>query len=283
MIIDYKGIPVMASNIASDNRIRRARKGLFSLSFKIILNLIFLLLISYLGWRGYLFLSSSPRFSFTRLEVRGIRYSSFPGIKSSLSFYYGESLFRIDLFRVREVLLTSPWIEDAVVSRMFPDGLRIELKEAEPMAVLEIKGREMLLTSKGTKIPLEEFIYKEEAAIDQEAILDGLPRFKLESSSSPSRLIAACELLSAANKIVKTNGERITNARLSDSSGLIINLSRFSPDIVVGDGGGIDRLRCLFEIYHELLRFGGRVERIDLRFAGAIILKKKLIRGADGD
>ena len=238
---------------------RKAKRGLFFLVAKIVFNLSLILLISYFGWRGYLALSSSSRFAFTRLEVRGINHTSFSEVKRLLSFAYGENLLRLDLFRVRRVLLTSPWIEDVVVSRMLPDGLRVDIKEAKPIALVEMDGRRLLATSKGMTLPLASFLA-------QGGYTGIVP--------PPGELISIVSLLSAARRVARVHGEMIVSARLTREKGLIVRLSSLPADVILGSGEGV-RLERLFGIYPELLRFRARVEYIDLRFSGEIVIKRK--------
>jgi len=256
---------------------RKAKRGLFFLVAKIVFNLSLILLISYFGWRGYLALSSSSRFAFTRLEVRGINHTSFSEVKRLLSFAYGESLLRLDLFRVRRVLLTSPWIEDVVVSRMLPDGLRVDIKEAKPIALVEMDGRRLLATSKGMTLPLASFLaqggYTGSVSSRRERV-KSLPRLAVDHLPPPGELISIVSLLSAARRVARVHGEMIVSARLTREKGLIVRLSSLPADVILGSGEGV-RLERLFGIYPELLRFRARVEYIDLRFSGEIVIKRK--------
>jgi cell division septal protein FtsQ len=66
----------------------------------------------------------------------------------------GRGLLLIDLVQAQRSLETHPWIRRAVVRRVFPDTLAVELDEREPVAVLKTGtgGREFLLDRDGTLI-----------------------------------------------------------------------------------------------------------------------------------
>ncbi|MEK6603406.1 MAG: FtsQ-type POTRA domain-containing protein, partial [Nitrospirota bacterium] len=66
----------------------------------------------------------------------------------------GRGLLLIDLAQAQRSLETHPWIRRAVVRRVFPDTLAVELDEREPVAVLKTGtgGREFLLDRDGTLI-----------------------------------------------------------------------------------------------------------------------------------
>ncbi|MEJ5185986.1 MAG: FtsQ-type POTRA domain-containing protein [Candidatus Geothermincolales bacterium] len=61
----------------------------------------------------------------------------------------GSNLFRVDLKRARETLLTEPGIKEARVSRRFPDTIVIQVVEREPLACLVQNGLFYLLDGDG--------------------------------------------------------------------------------------------------------------------------------------
>jgi cell division protein FtsQ len=66
----------------------------------------------------------------------------------------GQGLLSVDLERLQRALETHPWIRRAVVRRVFPDTLVVDLDEREPVAVLRTGtgGREFLLDREGKLI-----------------------------------------------------------------------------------------------------------------------------------
>ena len=60
------------------------------------------------------------------------------------------SLLFLDAARTRTRLLTNPWIADATVLKLYPDRLRIEIKERQPFALWQRDGRVVLIAADGT-------------------------------------------------------------------------------------------------------------------------------------
>jgi len=60
------------------------------------------------------------------------------------------SLLFLDAARTRARLLTNPWIADATVLKLYPDRLRIEIKERQPFALWQKDGRVGLISADGT-------------------------------------------------------------------------------------------------------------------------------------
>ncbi len=75
------------------------------------------------------------------------------------------SLLFLDAERTRARLLANPWIADATVLKLYPDRLRIEIKERKPFALWQKDGRVALIATDGTVL---------EAAVPPR--FDGLPR-----------------------------------------------------------------------------------------------------------
>ena len=51
------------------------------------------------------------------------------------------SLLFLDAGQTRIRLMTNPWIADATVLKLYPDRLRIEIKERKPFALWQKEGR----------------------------------------------------------------------------------------------------------------------------------------------
>jgi len=60
------------------------------------------------------------------------------------------SLLFLDASRARARLLTNPWIAEATVLKLYPDRLRIEIKERLPFALWQKDGRVSLIAADGT-------------------------------------------------------------------------------------------------------------------------------------
>ena len=60
------------------------------------------------------------------------------------------SLLFLDAARTRARLLNNPWISDATVLKLYPDRLRIEIKERKPFARWQKDGRVALIAADGT-------------------------------------------------------------------------------------------------------------------------------------
>ncbi|MCA9676492.1 MAG: FtsQ-type POTRA domain-containing protein, partial [Myxococcales bacterium] len=91
-------------------------------------------------WAGYRFVTTSPRFAVTSIEVTGTHELSADEIRARIPLALGENVFRADLDAVEARLEAEPWIADADVSRHLPHTISIAITERTAAAVVDLGG-----------------------------------------------------------------------------------------------------------------------------------------------
>jgi cell division septal protein FtsQ len=135
----------------------RAGKGLLA---GVVLWLALLALVGAGGWYGWrqagpdVLVWADQFFEIKVVEITRTERISRGDVLAMLDLEPGRGLLLIDLVQAQRSLETHPWIRRAVVRRVFPDTLAVELDEREPVAVLKTGtgGREFLLDRDGTLI-----------------------------------------------------------------------------------------------------------------------------------
>ena len=90
--------------------------------------------IGYLLFAGYNFLISTPRFQIQDVTFRGNHVLNNSQILEWLGPVVGKNLIAIDLVALSKRLSEHPWVQTASIQRIFPQGLKFELKERVPYA-----------------------------------------------------------------------------------------------------------------------------------------------------
>lgn len=135
----------------------RAGTGLLA---HIVLGLALLATVGAGGWYGWrqagpdILAWADHFFEIKVVEITRTERISRDDVLAMLDLEPGRGLLLIDLAQAQRSLETHPWIRRAVVRRVFPDTLVVELDEREPVAVLRTGtgGREFLLDREGTLI-----------------------------------------------------------------------------------------------------------------------------------
>ncbi|MDQ3818460.1 MAG: FtsQ-type POTRA domain-containing protein [Acidobacteriota bacterium] len=86
---------------------------------------------------GYRAAASASFFQARNVDVSGAARTSLDDIKAVVKRDVAQTgVWRADLAAISRDLKTLPWVRDAVVSRVLPDGLRVRVTEREPRAVV---------------------------------------------------------------------------------------------------------------------------------------------------
>jgi cell division protein FtsQ len=107
------------------------------------------ILLASLGAR---YVRASTRFrldSSDRIEVTGTRNISRDQVLDAFGQDISRNLLAIPLAERKAQLETIPWVEAATVMRLLPDGLRVNVRERTPVAVVQLGSRIVLADRNG--------------------------------------------------------------------------------------------------------------------------------------
>jgi len=172
----------------------------------------------------------------------------------------GENLLTLSGATVFERLNKSPWIVFASVRKELPNSLHIKVREAEPFALLDMKGRLFLVDNGGNM--LEELT---SGSIPFLPIISGNPFARKETFNEAINLVKAVKESELSSR--KDHIEIIADK----AEEMALNLDGLVAKI--GKGEYAEKLMRLMEIESEIKRREIPVDYIDLRFANRVIVK----------
>jgi cell division protein FtsQ len=83
-----------------------------------------------------LWVMRSPVFPVRSLAVSGeLQHTTVASVRASVAPQLVGNFYSIDLQQARQVFETTPWVRRAVVRRVWPDGLAVQLEEHQPVAL----------------------------------------------------------------------------------------------------------------------------------------------------
>ena len=123
----------------------------------LVLGMAFVVLCAFALARG---LSRLPAFDIRGIVVSGdVNHNNAVTLRANIAPRLSGTFFTVDLGRVREAFESLPWVRSAVVRRDFPNRLRVELQEHQPVAYWGGDGETRLINSfgalRGVEVPEE--------------------------------------------------------------------------------------------------------------------------------
>src|SRR5580704_15247453 len=102
--------------------------------------------------RDYMY--TEPRFALSRdrkdaLILQGLNYASRSKVQRIFTPDFNRSIFSVPLAERRRRLLAIDWVEDASVSRIWPDRLEVVVRERRPVAFVFFRSGVLLIDSHG--------------------------------------------------------------------------------------------------------------------------------------
>lgn len=183
-----------------------------------------------IAWGAHRYAVTTPRFNVKDFDVRGNRHFSAGEIARLAGVERGVNLFAVDTDAAEAVLLGSPWVKRAKISRALPGTLRIEVTEREAAALASIEGALYLVTAEGepfkaiephdpVDLPVLTGISARDLAVDRARAVErlgvGLEIMREYDSLPISRTFELEEAhLSSDGSVVLTVGKRGTTLHL---------------------------------------------------------------------
>lgn len=162
-------------------------------SLPVIAGASVLLAIGGTAWAGYRFVTTSPRFAVTTIEVDGNERLSDELVLATVPVHVGDNVFEADLDAVAAELRENPWVASADVRRQLPHTIAITVREHVPAAIVELGGL-YLVDADGHPFKRAELGNDDGAGLP---IVTGLPRtaFTADPAGSAAQIRGALATL----------------------------------------------------------------------------------------
>jgi cell division protein FtsQ len=216
---------------------------------------------------GVLWLMRSPLFPIRSIQLDGdLARNSVPTIRANAAPLLAGNFFSVDLQQGRAAFEAVPWVRRAVVRRVWPDRLLVQLEEHRPAALWEGAGDD----SAADKL-VNSFGKVFEANVG-DVEQDGLPRFTGPEGSAPQLLAMYRRLQPVLDRLdftidrLEISGRGSWRAELD--SGATLELGRGSEDEVLARSERFTRT-----LSQVTGRYSQPLEYADLRQAGGYALR----------
>ena len=185
-------------------------------------------------------------------------------VEATLQQYIGEGFFSLDIYQLQQTLYARAWTDSVSVRRVWPDKLRVMIKEKKPVA----RWDEQHLLSDSARVYLA----------DTKAF-GHLPLVHA-ANHPPAWVLAQFYRLQARFDSVD---ERLLALQVDSRGALDVELIN-GLQIKMGRGNIDHKIDRLVSIYQQqILPRREQIERLDLRYSNgfAVAWKKEVLQGSD--
>jgi cell division protein FtsQ len=215
------------------------------------------------AWRTVTLITESPALRVAQITVHGNDRLSRGEALALLAELRGQNILSVDLDRWRARLLTSPWVESAVVRRVLPSTLDVMVRERVPMGIARL-GRDLyLVDQRGVVIDEYGPAY---ADLDL-PVIDGLA----SPPGSGAPLVDERRTALVARLLGDVAGHERLASRLSqidvrDAYDAVVLLDGDTVMLRLGDRDFASRLQGYLDVAAALKERVAAIDTVDLRF-----------------
>ena len=202
------------------------------------------------------------------LIVEGIHYASASQIRHVFAEDFGRSLYLVPLQKRRQQLLEIDWVEDAAVSKIWPNTLKVRILERKPVAFVRLRPNHRDGMSQLALIDKDGYILRPRiAARFTLPVITGIR----ESEALENRRARVHRVLGMLKELGPL-AEQISEVNVSDPNDLIVaeHVQDNVVNLMLGDENYTGRLQNFLANYGEIKSRRPDAKTLDLRVDGAI-------------
>jgi cell division protein FtsQ len=207
-----------------------------------------------------------------RVSVRGARILTAQQIFALAGVPSSSPMYGIDLFDVRQRILTQPFIKSATVSRSFPNILRIDVIERVPIASLS-GGVLRYVDADGMVLPFVGV----PAKLDLPVIsgISGTQNARVGDTVANNDLKQAILVLQTAQQIDSSLYHLVSEVNMNGGGDIVLYSTEAGIPIILGRDGIARKLLTLQSFWTDFVKTDSvsRLQQVDLRFEDQVVVR----------
>ena len=205
------------------------------------------------------------RYRWDALMIQGLNYASQTKVQRVFLLDYDHSVFSVPLAERRRRLLAIDWVEEASVSRVWPDRLLVGIRERTPVAFVIFRSGVLLIDAQGVLLepPAQaHFAFP---------VLSGVRENETEEQRREhvrALLRIEADMGYMAKDVSEVNTADAGNIRI------VAQVENRAVELMMGDGNFAQRYQNFLAHYAEIGKRSPKVKSFDLRLDGQITAKE---------
>jgi cell division protein FtsQ len=222
------------------------------------------------GYKVRQFVITDPQFFLSRdrkdaITVQGLRYASRWKVQRVFANDYDHSLYLVPLAERQRRLLAIDWIEDATVSRVWPDRIVVRIRERQPVAFVNLRRGVRLIDARGKLL--------EQPAQAQFTfpVLSGIGE-----NDSDQQCLDHVSIFLRVEEELGYLAKEISEVDTSDAENIrvITQMDQRAITLLMGDGNYARRYQNFVKHYPEIVKRSPQARIFDLRLEDRITVKE---------
>ncbi|HUR98506.1 MAG TPA: FtsQ-type POTRA domain-containing protein [Pyrinomonadaceae bacterium] len=199
-------------------------------SLPLFLSFCILICLGALSFLGYQTVTASDFFNVARVDVTGTERSSSSDIRRLVEMQTEKSgVWNADLPVIKEKLERLQWVKTAAVSRVLPNGIRVQIFERQPEALVRTSDGAVLVDAEGVAIaPAREKEPEFPFAITgwNQAKSEPAGKENLERVKVYRKMLAEWKEFDLSSRVVAVNLEDLREPRaIVEDSGTVVSIA----------------------------------------------------------
>jgi cell division septal protein FtsQ len=207
-----------------------------------------------------------------RVIVTGARILTAQQIFTLAGVPSSAPMYEVDLFKVRQRILTQPFIKSATVSRAYPNVLRVDVVERIPIASLS-GGQLRYIDTDGMVLPF----VQSPAKLDLPVVsgINGIQNARVGDTIVNDELTQAIRLLETTQRIDSSLYHFVSEVNMNAGGDIILYSTDAGVPIILGRDKVGRKLLTLQSFWTDFVRTDsvGRLRQVDLRFEDQVVVK----------
>jgi cell division protein FtsQ len=199
------------------------------------------------------------------LAITGLQFTPRSKVLRVFADDFDHSIFTAPLEERRRRLLAIDWVEEASVSRLWPDRLAVRIQERKPVAFVLLHSSVVLIDAHGVLLnlpPQAQFTFP---------VLDGIR----ESQTPDQRLDCVRAYLQLEQELgFLTKDVSEVNASDIDDIKIVAQVENRAIELMLGDTNYAKRYQNFLTHYPEISKRSPEVKTFDLRLDDRILAKE---------
>ena len=216
------------------------------------------------------FVATDRRFVLSRerkdaLAIEGLRYASASKLRHVFDADFGHGILAVPLAERQRRLLAIDWVEDASVSRVWPDRLVVRIRERAPVAFVYLASSVVLIDAQGVLLeppPRASFAFP---------VLSGIQENSTEEARR-ERVQALLRLEEDMGYLAKDISE--VDAADPENLRVVVQADHHAVSLLLGDSDYARRYQNFLSHYPEIEQRSPRARTFDLRLEDRITAKE---------